>query len=287
LNIDQLVDTVRKKPSLMKFSGALKRLPVEQITYLIEQSPFILAGEVELIVNLTHDQINSVLRKNPEIFEGLMWQIIAAWTPEHTDYIIKNKPEVFAKQNISSLKTSGKITESQIEWIINDAELLSNAPTNFIVALSKPQLLKILEKTPGLFEEVFNRLKSDELIASKIDSEILFHILTMETVTEIKSAMFQNFFMFPKEWITFEILKYSLENYPALFYRYNVYGVFAWEKFSTRAPELIQYIFDNHFNWIESDSTNIQYQDFSRFTYRRECKGVYRIAKNRYQRYFH
>lgn len=281
LTDEQLMEILRKKPILFRHSkDAVKRLskfskPVvndildiapgvfteidqtglwdaAQIDYILQNSPAILERQYNVIKGFTKAQIDFALHKDSAV--GLFnseksWATIEHWTPEHTGYILNTHPQFLDNQKILELKTAGKITETQVDWIVDkDPKILVKQGPTILLTFSKSQLKKVASEYPGSFGKLFDERFDTELVdKSAIDSEIIsmiIHRLTPESDGGYK--FYERFYKLPNDKITVDHLQYILENYPDTFVDRDFARYFTYPNIVHEAHKVIQYIIDNY-----------------------------------------
>lgn len=274
LTDEQLIEIANRKPTLFQRADeALKRLPAEtistmlrnipqvfngisqtglwnpeQLEFITSHSPAILEGQPGVLMVLNGQQISNVLNGHPEAFNEVAWNGIPEWTPSHTGFVLTHKPEMMDRQKIEHLKPAGKITDEQIEWIINnDPKIISKQNPLILLTFAKPQLKKIAKDyAPSFAKLLADRFKQEDMDASAIDSEIISTLIqNLNPETREGDEFYQNFYRLPKDKITYGHLKYILENYPYTFMKRGMDAYFNHPNVIEKAPELIQYILDN------------------------------------------
>lgn len=281
LTDEQLSEIVKRKPGLFRFSeAALKRLKPEaldsilrntpqifqgmnqtgmwtpeQIDYITSNIPQILEGQLSILISLNERQISTVLKVYPDIFNAARWNLIPSWTTEHTGYILNRKPEMLDHQQLELFKQSRKITDAQIDWIINNnPKILSKQNPLILLTLSKAHLKKIANGYPASFTQLLReKFTQEEMDSSTIDSEIISTLIQrIQPDIDEGHKFYNNFFRLPKNKVTAEHLKYILEHYTVTFVIANMDNMFNYPKVAEGASEIIQYILDNKLNGLNA-----------------------------------
>jgi hypothetical protein len=285
LTDEQLVEISNRKPTLFGYATeAIKRLPAEtintmlrhaplvfkgmnqtglwspeQLDFIVSHIPSILEAQLGILRTLNEQQISNVLKGHPESFRDILWESIVSWTQEHTNYILSHKPELFNLQKIENLKPAGKISDAQIDWIINNnPKLLAGQSPFMLLKFTKPQLKKIAEGYPETFAQLLaSPFKQEDMSNSAIDSEIISMLIRKITPNSDRDgrSFYEYFSRLPNDMVTFDHLKYILEHYADTFFIRNMDRYFNNTNIIADAPKLIQYILDNN-NMLSLLSTN-------------------------------
>lgn len=242
LRDDNMVDwAMINAPQLFKFHNwGSVQLNQEQLNRALADRNISSAIYLDKI-NIDEKSLNWIVTNRPEMFEESV-HMIYLLNDSQKDYLLKNHPKAF-ESLLKQISQENKTTDKKI-----------------LEFLGSERLQKLFYKNPELFA-VSDRIRDYELWGEIITPKLMTNYIKTRNLENdpLKILTNPNKFYYFNDYVDFNTAMYVLVHYPQLFYDSQLIN----KANLTNGDALGRYIFDHHFDWIETFKGNLNLEDWN------------------------